>query len=106
MSRTHGAKIAAEHKQRKLTPAQIRRAKCERTKARNGRRREERIEQAAKIAENWTNKTPEQQLAELDKRPGFCLKQRVRIAGAMLNALATKTDKPAKKRQKKSKKRR
>lgn len=54
-------------------------AKCAATKLRNAERKAERIAKAQERKDAWNRLSVDEKLAELDKRPGNCTKQRAKI---------------------------
>lgn len=98
-------KIVASRKH--MSAEAIRRNKCEKTKARNATRREERRVKAEERIEGWRSQTFEEQLATLDRRLGKGVgakKQRARIAKQIEERDAKKKEEAEAKRSKKPRK--
>jgi len=80
--RTHGAKVAAEHKRRGLSGSQIRAQKCQKTKLRNEERRKARRQKAAERQKEWSDLSVEEKIQSLNRRLGKgqgAKKQRARL---------------------------
>jgi hypothetical protein len=78
--RTHKKNI---EDRRKLSPQDIRKNKCERTKLRNATRKVENMEVQQRRLNQWRSLSLDQQLTALAKRPGQSKKQRERIHAAI-----------------------
>lgn len=70
---------ATEKSESRFANPEKRKAKCQSVKLRNEERKAERIAKSKERSEAWQSLTIEQRLAELDKRPGNCAKQRAKL---------------------------
>lgn len=91
--RTRSADSTADTSRFTHAETQARRSKNASIHNRQEERKAERIKKARQISKAWRKLSAKEQLAELDKRPGFCLKQRVKIFGRMMRELDKKNRK-------------
>lgn len=94
--RTHKAKVEALNA--RLTPTEIRANKCAKSHARNEERKQKGQETIKARLTRWRKLSFEEQLTELDKRPGKSTKQRQKIQERIDAAKSGNSSKPKKRK--------